>query len=198
MATDPVVTFFFVFGFIGGLELIDRTSFALIAFASKHPPVPSWSGAASAFVLTTAISVGVGSALEEVFREELVWVRVGGGVVLLAYAAYLALVPEEDRTPPTARSAVTAAFALIFLLEIGDTTMIFTILFVVTFGLAILVFFAAALALVTVAGFSAFVGSRLGARVEPRILEKVVVLILAAAGVVTILVALFPRLFGWV
>lgn len=196
MASGVLFTFAFVFAFIGGLELLDRTSFALIAFTSKHPALQSWAGAATAFVLTSALSVGVGASLDAAFHQQLVWVRVGGGVVLLAYAAYLVFIPEQDRQPPTARSAFAAAFALIFLLELGDTTMLFTILFVVEFGELLVVFLAAALALACVAAFSAFLGSRLGSRVEPRRLEQIVVVIMAVAGVVTILYALAPGLFG--
>jgi putative Ca2+/H+ antiporter (TMEM165/GDT1 family) len=195
MAADPFVTFAFVFAFIGGLELLDRTSFALIAFSSKHPPFETWAGAAGAFLVSTAVAVAVGGSLDSLFHQQLMWVRVGGGVVLLAYAAYLLLVPEEDREPPTGRSAFTAAFLLIFLLELGDTTMIFTILFTVEFGNLLVVFLAAALALVCVAGFSCLLGSRLGARVEPRVLEKMVVVILVAAGILTILFAVDPGLF---
>jgi Ca2+/H+ antiporter, TMEM165/GDT1 family len=196
MASSLLFTFVFVFAFIGGLELLDRTCFALIAFSSKHPAFQTWAGAAVAFLATTAISVAVGGSLEEAFHRELVWVRVGGGVVLLAYAAYLVLVPEQDRQPPTGRSAFAAAFILIFLLELGDTTMIFTILFSVEFGNLIVIFLAASLALVCVAAFASFLGSRLGARVEPRLLERLVVVILAVAGVLTILYALDPALFG--
>jgi putative Ca2+/H+ antiporter (TMEM165/GDT1 family) len=196
MATSLLFIFAFVFAFIGGLELLDRTNFALIAFSSKHPAFQSWAGAATAFLATTTIAVAVGGSLEDAFHRELVWVRVGGGVVLLAYAAYLLLVPEEDRQPPTGRSAFAAAFLLIFLLELGDTTMIFTILFAVEFGNLLVILVAAALALAAVAAFSATVGSRLGAKVEPRLLERLVVVILAVAGVLTILYALDPGLFG--
>ncbi|MCI4347646.1 MAG: TMEM165/GDT1 family protein [Thermoplasmata archaeon] len=196
MASGVLFTFAFVFAFIGGIELLDRTDFALIAFTSKHPPVQSWAGAATAFVLTSALAVAVGGSLEAAFNQQLLWVRVGGGVVLLEYAAYLLLVPEQDRQPPTSRSAFTAAFIMIFLLELGDTTMIFTILFAVEFGALLVVFAASALALACVAGFSCFVGSRLGARVEPRLLEQLVIVILTAAGVLTIIYALYPTLFG--
>lgn len=196
MATDVLFVFAFVFAFIGGIELLDRTSFALIAFSSKHPPLPSWAGAALAFVFTSAIAVIVGGTLETTFHQELVWVRVGGGVVLLAYAGYLALVPEHERQPPGGRSTFATAFILIFLLELGDTTMIFTILFAVEFGTLLVVFVAAALALSSVAAFSSTLGSRLGARVEPRLLERVVVIILTVAGVLTILYALDPGLFA--
>jgi Ca2+/H+ antiporter, TMEM165/GDT1 family len=196
MASSLLFIFAFVFAVIGGLELLDRTFFALLAFSSKHPPFQTWAGAATAFVGTTAISVGVGGALEEAFHRELVWVRVGGGVVLLGYAAYLLFIPEKDRQPPTGRSAFAAALILILLLELGDTTMIFTILFSVQFGNLSIVFLAAALALVSVAAFASLLGSRLGARVEPRSLERLVVVILAIAGVLTILYALDPALFG--
>jgi putative Ca2+/H+ antiporter (TMEM165/GDT1 family) len=196
MASSLLFVFAFVFVFIGGLELLDRTNFALIAFASKHPPLQSWAGAAGAFVTTSAISVAVGGSLEAAFHRELVWVRVGGGVVLLAYAAYLYLVPEKDRQPPSGRSTFAAAFILIFLLELGDTTMIFTILFTVEFASFLVVFVAAALALATVAAFGSYLGSRLGARVEPRLLERLVIVILVAAGILTILYALYPSPFG--
>ena len=196
MASSPLFIFVFVFPFIAGLELLDRTNFSLIAYSSKHPAFPSWVGAAAAFLVTTTIAVVVGGSLEAAFHRELTWVRVGGGLVLLGYAAYLVLVPEKDRQPPTGRSTIAAAFLLIFLLELGDTTMIFTILFAVEFGNLLLVFAAAALALASVAAFGAYLGSRLGARVEPRVLERVVVVILAVAGVLTILYALDPALFG--
>jgi putative Ca2+/H+ antiporter (TMEM165/GDT1 family) len=196
MASSPFFVFAVVFGVIGGIELLDRTCFALIAFSSKHPPVQTWVGAALAFVATSGLAVAIGGSLEAAFHRELVWVRVGGGVVLLAYATYLYLVPEKDRQPPTGRSALVAAFLLIFVLELGDTTMIFTILFAVEFGQLLLVFSAAALALSSVAAFASVLGSHLGARVEPRVLERVVVAILAAAGILTILFALEPALLG--
>lgn len=196
MVSGALFIFAFVFAFIGGLELLDRTCFALIAYSSKHPPFQTWAGASAAFVVTSAISVGVGGSLEAVFHQELVWVRVGGGVVLLGYAAYLLLVPEQDRQPPTGRSTFAATFILIFLLELGDTTMIFTILFTVEFGALLVVFGAAALALACVSAFAAILGSRLGSRVEPHLLERLVVGILVIAGVLTILYALVPGLFG--
>ena len=196
MASNLLFIFGFVFAVIGGLELLDRTCFSLIAFSARHPPLPTWAGAAAAFLGTTAIAVAVGGSLEAAFHRELVWVRVGGGVVLLAYATYLFLARERERAAPSGRSAFAAAFLLIFLLELGDTTMIFTIVFAVEFGNLEVVFEAAALALACVAGFAALLGSRLGARVEPRLLERVVVVILLAAGILTILLALEPGLFS--
>jgi len=187
-----------VFGVIGALELFDRTSFAMIALAARSHPFRTWVGGASAFVLTTALSVTVGSALADVLGPSRIGLlRVGGGVFLIGYADWRYYHPEtEDEAHParTPHSALITAFVTIFLLELGDTTMIFQIVFVTDFGW-LLVFVAGALALVVVAGWSAYLGSRLGARVEPRLLHRIVVVILLIVGCVTILYGLMPSWF---
>jgi putative Ca2+/H+ antiporter (TMEM165/GDT1 family) len=195
MANDVVLEFALVFAVIGGLELLDRTNFALIGLAAKLPPRSVWAGAATAFVITTVLAVVIGAALVAALGGHIVYLRLGGGVFLLGYAAYLLAVPEADRRPPEGRSAYATALLLILLLELGDTTMIFTILFVASVGNPLLVGVAAGLALVAVAASAALIGSRLGARVEPKLLERVVIVILVVAGVVTILYALSPGLF---
>jgi Ca2+/H+ antiporter, TMEM165/GDT1 family len=191
---DALAEFLVVVAVIGGLEFLDRTNFALIGLAAKQSPRPTWAGAASAFVLTTLLAVGIGAALLAALDGHVVYLRLGGGIFLLGYAGYLLLVPEANRRPPAGRSAFATAFLMIFLLEIGDTTMIFTILFVSTTQNPVLVAFAAAAALVAVAGSGVLIGSRLGARVEPKLLERVVIAILVVAGVVTIVYAWMP---GW-
>jgi putative Ca2+/H+ antiporter (TMEM165/GDT1 family) len=196
MAGGVVVEFAFVFAVIGGLELLDRTNFALIGLAAKNPPRSVWAGAACAFLVTTALAVVIGAALvAAIGTKNVTYLRLGGGVVLLAYAAYLVLIPESERRPPEGRSAFATAFVLILLLEIADTTMIYTILFVAIIGNALLVGVAAAAALVAVAASAAVIGSRLGARVEPKLLERLVIGILVLAGILTILYALDPGLF---
>jgi putative Ca2+/H+ antiporter (TMEM165/GDT1 family) len=182
-----------VFLVVGGTELLDRTNFALIGLSSRQPPLPSWAGAASAFVLTSGLAVVLGAVLATALAPEIVFLRLGGGAFLIGYAAYLALVPEHERSLPTARGAFASAFLLIFLLELGDTTMILLILFATTVNPAV-EFAAGASALAGVAAVACVIGSRLGARVEPRILERVVVVVLVGVGTATILYALFP---GW-
>lgn len=195
MAHDVVLEFVLVFAVIGGLEFLDRTNFALIGLAAKLPPRSVWAGAASAFVVTTTLAVLIGAALVAALGGHIAYLQLGGGVFLLGYAGYLALVPEADRRPPEGRTAFVTGFLLILLLEIGDTTMIFAILFVATTGDPLLVGVAATAALVLVAGSAAVIGSRLGARVEPKLLERLVILILLIAGSVTILYVLEPSWF---
>jgi putative Ca2+/H+ antiporter (TMEM165/GDT1 family) len=186
--------FLIVFAVIGGTEFIDRTNFALIALTAKRPPLPAWVGAATAFIATSAIAVVVGTVLIDVIGGHVVYLRLAGGIFLLGYAAYLALAPEGTRTTPGSGSTAIAAFLLIFLLELGDTTQIFMIVFVATFLEPVTVFLAGALALCCVAASGCYIGSRLGARVEPKVLDKVVIVILSVIGVVTIVLALLPGL----
>ena len=195
MTSDAALEFVVVFAVIGGTELVDRTNFALIGLASHAEPRSVWAGASAAFVLTTALAVLIGAALLAALGGHVLYLRLGGGVFLLGYAGYLLLVPAADRAPPQGRSAFASAFLLILLLEIGDTTMIFTIVFVGTLSNPLVVGIAAAAALVLVAASASLIGSRLGARVEPKQLERLVIVVLLVVGVATIAYALDPSLF---
>ena len=192
MVNDLVSSFLLVFAVIGGTELIDRTSFAVMGLAARHRPAAIWAGASGAFLVTTTLAVIVGAALLDALGGHVVYLRLGGGLFLLGYAGYLFVVPEAQRRTPTGRSALTTAFLLILLLELGDTTMIFTIVFVSTMPSALVVGLAAGLALVVVAGASSLIGARLGARVEPAALERVIIVVLIVVGLVTIVYALAP------
>jgi putative Ca2+/H+ antiporter (TMEM165/GDT1 family) len=187
-----------VFVVIGGLELFDRTSFATVALAARSHGRATWAGASSAFLLTSAISVSVGVAFVAALGPgHLGWLRVGGGSFLIVYAGWVYFHPEEEESPhlrEDVRSAFIAAFVTIALLEIGDTTMIFMIVFVPTWGWLI-VLVAGALALVCVAAWNVFLGQKLGTRLKPRTLNRVVVVVLTIVGAFTILYGLAPGAF---
>lgn len=202
MGVPLLYGFLVIFAVVGGLELFDRTSFSLLALASRYSPLAIWVGGALAFVASTAIAVSIGAALVAAAGTAgLSYLRVGGGSFLIAYAIWLGMRgPEgEEGARPlrAAHSAAVLAFATTFLLEMGDTTMIFQIVFVATYGW-LLVLVAGASALIVVAAFDAFVGGRFASRLEARTLNRIVVAILVVVGAVTILYGLFPGLFGWV
>jgi len=188
-----------VLALIGGFELVDRSNLSLIAYASRHDPWDSWIGASLAFVSVSAIAVSVGALLIGVLGPgRLGEVRAGGGAILIAYALYLwrHLDRVEGPAPaPGARSALVGAFLLVFLLELGDTTMILQIILVANFGVAI-VFGAGATALVLVAALGCFLGSRIGLRVSRHALDRAIVAILMIVGAGTVLYGLAPGLFG--
>lgn len=189
------VAFLTVFAVVGGFEFGDRTNFALIGLAARERPLPVWAGAAAAFVATTALAVVIGTALLSALGGQLEFLRLAGGALLLVYAAYLVLHGEGEEKEPTGRSAGVTAFLVIFLLELGDTTMILTMNFVFTIANPLLVGAAAASGLILVAATACLIGSRLGARVEPAQLHRLVIVVLTLVGIVTILYALYPGAF---
>jgi len=193
--SGTVAEFVLIFGFIAGLELVDRTNFALIGLAAREPPAQVWVGATAAFIVTTILSVAIGSALLAVLGGQILYLRLGGGILLLGYAGYLALSHGTDRAFRTSRTATITAFLLILLLEIGDTTMIFTMNFVFATADPLLVGVAAGLGLVAVATSACLLGPRIGARIEPKNLEKFVIVLLAGVGVLTVIYALSPSSF---
>ncbi|HTT17147.1 MAG TPA: TMEM165/GDT1 family protein [Thermoplasmata archaeon] len=197
MAVGSVDGALVVLAVIGGLELIDRTSFALIALSARSRALGAWAGGASAFVLTTVISVAVGAGIEAwLGMGRIVWVRLAGGIFLLAYASFTLLRQAKEAPTPIVgvRGAFAAAFLTIFLLELGDTTMIFEIVFVPTFGWLVVLVGGAA-GLVAVAAWDVWLGQRLSVRLRPRTVQRVVATILFVVGTFTIVYALAPALF---
>jgi putative Ca2+/H+ antiporter (TMEM165/GDT1 family) len=197
MAAFDLAGYLVVFAIVAGFELFDRTSFAIIALAARGHPVPTWAGGAVAFVASTAIAVSVGAALVALLGPGRIGlVRAGAGAFLIGYALYLAYRgPEPTETgAATRQTAFLTALATVFLLELGDTTMIVEVLFVTTWGWFV-VLVAGAAALITVAAWAAWLGGRLGARVEPKLLHRVVVVVLLIVGALTIAYGLAPGAF---
>ncbi len=197
MAAFDLGGFLVVFAVVGGFELFDRTSFSIIALAARGHPVPTWAGGAVAFVASTAIAVSVGAALVALLGPGRIGlVRAGAGTFLIGYALFLWYRGPEptDASAATRRTAFLTALATVFLLELGDTTMIVEVLFVTTWGWVI-VFVAGAAALITVAAWGAWLGGRLGARVEPMLLHRIVVVVLLIVGALTIAYGLAPGAF---
>jgi len=198
--SNALYGFLVVFAVIGGLEFVDRTSFALIAIAARSRAGPAWAGGASAFALTTGIAVLAGTALATVLGpHHIVWLRVGGGSFLIGYAvwSYLGKTEKTIEAKEEGRSsAFLAAFLTIFLLELGDTTQIFEIVFVTDYGWLV-VLLGGALGLATVAAWDVGIGRYLGARVAPERLRAVVTVVMIVVGALTIVYGLAPTFFAF-
>ena len=198
MSTSALAGALVVFAVVGGLELVDRTNFSLIALASRQSPWHTFLGGTLAFVAATLVAVSAGAALvAAIGSQNIGLLRIAGGAFLVAYAVWLAVHPPEEEEIPrsTGRTALIAAFVATFLLELGDTTMIFEIVFVTTYGW-LLVLVAGASALVCVAAVGCTIGRHLGVRVDPARLHGIVVAVLLIVGALTILYGVDPGAFG--
>jgi putative Ca2+/H+ antiporter (TMEM165/GDT1 family) len=199
MGPSDVVAFFTVLTLVGGFEIVDRSNLSLIAFSSRHNALRSWIGAAAAFVSVSAIAVTAGAVLlHSLGPGHIGEIRAAGGLVLIGYAIYLLFHidrVEGSEPPRSAATPILGAFLLIFFLELGDTTMILEVILVANFGIVI-VFAGGAIALALVAALGCFVGSRIGPRISKRRMDRLVVAILMAVGVLTVLYGLAPGLWG--
>jgi Ca2+/H+ antiporter, TMEM165/GDT1 family len=192
----PLAALLLVFAVVGGLELLDRTNFALLGLAARRPGLATWAGAATAFLATSAIAVALGTLVLAALAPDLRYVEAAGGLLILAFAFHLARAPAEAPADASRRGAFASAFLLIFLLELGDTTMILLVLFTGSLGDPVGVYLFGSAALLGVAALACWAGARLGARVSPRVLQRAVVTILVIVGSVTVLVAAFPALLA--
>jgi len=160
------------FGLIFVAELPDKTMIATIVMASRHRPLPVFTGAALAMVVNSAVAVAAGRLLE------LLPHRLVEGVVAALFAAgaaYLLLVTEKgeeavaegeaQKARSTSRVAL-GAFTVIVVAELGDITQILTANLVARYHSPLSVFAGSALALVIVMGVGV-VGGRALLRVLP-------------------------------
>ena len=82
--------FFATFGGIFFAELADKTQLVGITMASKSgQPFSVWLGSVSAYLVVTAISVGIGATLGKFLRPE--WVRLSGGIIFIGFGILMFL-----------------------------------------------------------------------------------------------------------
>ncbi len=176
-------------------ELTDKDAFFMIAMSAKLRARVVFFAGASAFVLTTLLFVAVGSALVAVVP--VYWVRLTGGLVMLAFGLWearglvgMGRVKEEESRVQKAGTPWKAFLALVGALAIldiaGDATEVLTIVFVARYSNPILVFAGAYAGLVSATAAEASVGNRLGRLMTPRRMRVVSALVFVVLGVAII------------
>jgi Ca2+/H+ antiporter, TMEM165/GDT1 family len=148
-------------------ELPDKTMIATIVLASRHRPLPVWSGAAAAMVVNAALAVGAGRLLQLLPHRAVDAVVAGlfaaGALYLLAgHESAATQVGEQKAGRITgARHVALASFAVIVVAELGDLTQILTANLAAHYHEPWSVFLGAAVALVGVMGIGVVVGRNL-------------------------------------
>ena len=185
------------------LQLPGKSNFGVITLAARHPYRDVFLGASVGLGAATVVSVTLGYAAETVLAPYLLWVKVAGGLVLMAFGVREILrVPDPVHEPGegtpavahTARQVRLVALSLAFLLEMGDNTQILAIVFVASTGNVLLVFAAATTALVLITAISSRGAGYLQAHVPEERLRVVLGGLLVAVGLLTILFTALPSL----
>jgi len=200
---NPLVAGIVIFAVVAALQLPGKSNFGVITLATRHPQRDVFLGGSAGLALATVVSVSIGYGAETVLGPYLLWVKLVGGAVLVAFGAREVLrrpapvhepgegTPRVARTP---RQVQAVALGLTFLLEMGDNTQILAILFVASTGNVLLVFIAATAALITITAVSSRGAKYLQEHVPEEHLRVVLGGLLIAVGLLTILFTFVPSL----
>ncbi len=192
-----------VFAVVAVLQVPGKSNFGVITLAARHPHRDVFIGASVGLGAATIVSVTLGYGAETVLAPYLLWVKVVGGLVLVAFGIREILrVPSPVHEPGegtpgaahTARQVRTVALGLAFLLEMGDNTQILAILFVASTGSVVLVFVATTAALVMITAVSSRGAGYLHEHVPEERLRVVLGGLLITVGLLTILFGALPSL----
>ncbi|MDA4137138.1 MAG: TMEM165/GDT1 family protein [Thaumarchaeota archaeon] len=191
--------FLTIVGTIFIAELTDKDALLLLSLGTKMKPLVVFAAGAIAFTITSAIIVLFGSIL--VAYVPILWVKVAGGVIMLAYAVveYLRglrveenLVKKEERLAKNLGRKELYAFvgivATLILLDLaGDATELITIVFVAQFREALLVFAGAVVALVAASALETALGSRLARFLSAKNIRSLSIVVFLLIGSTIIL-----------
>jgi Ca2+/H+ antiporter, TMEM165/GDT1 family len=203
LSADLLVEGIVVFAVVAVLQLPGKSNFGVITLATRHPYRDVFVGASIGLAAATGVSVTLGYGAETVLAPYLLWVKIAGGLVLVAFGVREILrVPAPVHEPGegtpavahTARQVRTVALGLAFLLEMGDNTQILAIVFVASTGNVLLVFVAATAALVMITALSSRGARYLQEHVPEERLRDVLGGLLIAVGLLTILFTALPSL----
>jgi putative Ca2+/H+ antiporter (TMEM165/GDT1 family) len=196
--------FLTICGTIFVAELTDKDALLLLALATKTKPLHVFAAGSIAFIATTTIIVVVGSALVRFIP--IYWIKLAGGVIMLAYAGWEFVRgrgeeknlegTEEKLVTGWGKSEFTGFLVVVLSLAVldlaGDATELLTIVFVAQFDNALLVFSAAALALVVASGFETILGNRLGKILTARRVRSFSIVVFLLIGTVIVLSTVLP------
>ncbi|MDE1853570.1 MAG: TMEM165/GDT1 family protein [Thaumarchaeota archaeon] len=171
-------------------ELTDKDAFLLITVSTRVRAMVAFLAGVTAFVLTTALFVSVGSLLLVIVP--VLWVRLVGGAIMVGYGLWqvkgiigLGSVEREESKIEKIRSPWRTFLALVASLAVldiaGDATEVLTIVFVARYSNPLLVFTGTITGLIAATGLETALGSRLGRVLTPgrlRIVSAAVFLIL--------------------
>jgi len=202
--TEVAAAFLTIAGAIFVAELTDKDALLLLTLATKASPWRVFAAGSTAFTITSAIIVLLGSAIVSVIP--IFWIKLAGGAIMLGYAFFQYLKGLRDernlerrgeslargQTRGAWKAFATMLLALIVLDLAGDATELLTIVFVAQFENLTLVFSAAVVALVAASGVETTLGNRLGRVLSARRIRFLSIVIFLAIGSLIILSAVNP------
>ena len=178
-------------------ELTDKDALLLLALATRTQPLRVFLAGAVAFTFTTPVIVAAGAYAISIVP--IIWIKLAGGGVMLAYGAWEAVgafgqrpVRKEEERIERARGELKAFFLMVGALALldlaGDATEVLTIVFVAQYSNALLVFTCVLAGLLAATAVETSLGNQLKRTLTPermRYVATAVFLVLGATIVAT-------------
>lgn len=172
-------------------ELTDKDAMLLLTLAAKTRAAFVFLAGATAFIITTAIFVTVGTLIGAIVP--ILWVRLIGGAFMIGYGLWEARstvshrdVEKEERSLERRFDGWMAFFSIVAALALldiaGDATEVLTIVLVARYSNPILVFSAACTGLISATAFETALGNRLGRMLTPQRIRYVSTVVFLALG----------------
>jgi len=85
VSANPLIEGIAIFAVVAVLQLPGKSNFGVITLATRHPYRDVFIGASVGLGAATVVSVTLGYGAETVLGPYLLWVKVAGGLVLVAF-----------------------------------------------------------------------------------------------------------------
>lgn len=172
--------FLYSFGSVFAAEFGDKTQLAILLLASRYGTLKVFGGAAAAFALMNALSVGAGNLAFRLVPEIFLRITVSALFLLLGLLSLKEglrgeeeeALEEENRRVWAGKSPFLHVFLLICLMELGDKTQFLLAGLSARYSQPVLVFLGGTAALWSTSFLGALLGERV-ARLIPRRTMKV-------------------------
>lgn len=179
-------------------ELADKDALLILTLASRRKAFPVFLAGSTAFIMTTALFVSVGSLIVAIVP--LLWVKLAGGGFMIVYGLWEArglvgqkAVEREEKAiegKTDGWRAFLAMVAALALLDIaGDATEVLTIILVAQYSNLVLVFAGCCAGLVAATAAETILGNRIGRFLTPgriRYLSIVVFLFIGSFIIISV------------
>ncbi len=171
--------FLYSFGSVFAAEFGDKTQLAILLLASRYGTLKVFGGAAAAFALMNALSVGAGNLAFRLVPEIFLRITVSALFLLLGLLSLKEglrgeeeeALEEENRRVWAGKSPFLHVFLLICLMELGDKTQFLLAGLSARHSQPLLVFLGGTSALWVTSLLGAFLGERVARLLSPRVIK---------------------------
>lgn len=151
------------FGLIALAEMGDKTQLIAIALSTRYSRTHVFAGLMAAFLVLTALAVGVGEVVVAFIGPEVIGII--AGLLFILFGVITIMMDEDDDNSYVkksgAHSAFITTFSLIALAELGDKTELAVIALSAQYHAPIMVFLGAVLGLGLVSALGVAIGGKL-------------------------------------